>query len=528
MLRIELAAGKTSTTLPRMKFSLRNPYWVFGLILLWRVALLIFTAQPIPANDAFVYDGGVANWLKTGHYVIPCMSISHPISGQQIYSLYPPFYQLALLAWMPLFGITVLSAMTMHLLFFGISGLLTIGILKRCFPGGTNLALPAALLLGLTFNDRPEDFAHIFGLISLGLVARQISSGRASVKASAGIVLALFCTLYTSTIVGAFYFGTGFLACAVAWITRRQIGWFAPFVVTTLLFATVTFAIAKIEPLWWRGFMENARIQSVMGGIRRPSVGDLLKLGRTLPVLFLALMLAPAFWARRRRLAADEVWICLVLGVFLMTLALAFFTMTWIAQNYVAYAVFVQLILAAGLLALADRCFPEIRRPLTAALVGCLLLVSVRAVGMTTWGAACAWHNSYWQTRRVLHTELQPYVTNEAPVILSSAYLYSALEFGVKRPIHSDWYFDRASADPNADVDGLERLEPPKLILSQFDYYRGFVPVLNKLRQQAPGRVVIHVHDEATIRTPDSIPSVQRVVQHISWAPVIVDLDWKN
>jgi hypothetical protein len=40
--------------------------------------------------------------------------------------------------------------------------------------------------------------------------------------------------------------------------------------------------------------------------------------------------------------------------------------------------------------------------------------------------------------------------------------------------------------------------------------------------------VDIHVRNLALVRSPDSLPSLQRVLQHISWAPVIVDLDWKE
>jgi hypothetical protein len=40
--------------------------------------------------------------------------------------------------------------------------------------------------------------------------------------------------------------------------------------------------------------------------------------------------------------------------------------------------------------------------------------------------------------------------------------------------------------------------------------------------------VDIHVRNLAQVRSPDSMPSLQRVLQHISWAPVIVDLDWKE
>jgi len=97
----------------------------------------------------------------------------------------------------------------------------------------------------------------------------------------------------------------------------------------------------------------------------------------------------------------------------------------------------------------------------------------------------------------------------------------------VKNPVHSDWYFDRANWPGNADLDGLIRLQPQKLVLVQFDYYRAFLPLLERLRQR-PGLVKIRAHAFAAVRTPDSIPSLQRVVQRISWVPVVMDLEWEN
>jgi len=161
------------------------------------------------------------------------------------------------------------------------------------------------------------------------------------------------------------------------------------------------------------------------------------------------------------------------------------------------------------------------------ALVGCVLLASVRAVGMTTWGVACAWKNSYTHTHQALLAEFAPFAQTNSAVIVSSAFVYTALEANVKNPVHSDWYFDRANWTNNADLNGFIALQPKKLVLVQFDYYRAFAPLLERLRAQ-PGLVDITVHDAAQVRTPDAIPSVQRVLQQISWAPVIVDLEWKT
>ena len=146
---------------------------------------------------------------------------------------------------------------------------------------------------------------------------------------------------------------------------------------------------------------------------------------------------------------------------------------------------------------------------------------------MTTWGVACAWKNSYWHTQEELRTELAPFEKSDAPVVVSSAFLYSASELCVRHPIHADWFYDRVLTAPDADFQGMIALRPTKLVLVQFDYYRGFIGLLNELRQH-PELVSVQVRNLSELRVPDSIPSLQRVIQHISWAPVIVDLAWKT
>jgi hypothetical protein len=509
-----------------MKLNWRSPFFVFGLVLLWRVALLVFTAQPIPANDAFIFDGGMSHWLKTGHYVIPCMEVGYPISSGKVFSIYPPVYQIALLLWMPVFGISALSVMAMHLVMFAIAGILVVLIVRKFFPGETNYALLPLLLIGNTFTDRPEDLAHIFGLISLWLVARQISNPRHNEWIDAGIILSLLLTLYTSVIVGAFYFGAGFLAVATAWCSQRRKLFFVPFFVTAILFVAIVFMVIEMRPLWWHGFLENGQKQSVTGGFHAPHFFELIKLIRTEPVFLMALGFLPFALARRKQLAAGT-WASLAIGVFVMGLATLFLTMTLIAPDYVKYVIYGQVILAAGLLAGTAKLFPEKKSPVRCLILACVILVSIRAVGMTTWGAACAWENSYWQTQKTLQAELKPFVNSNVPVVISSAFLYRAQEMDVRHPIHSDWYYDRANYAPNADFEGIVKLHPAKLVLTQFDYYRGFTGLLAKLRQH-PELVSINVRDETRVRTPDASPSLQRIVQHISWAPVIVDLNWKK
>lgn len=509
-----------------MKFSPRNPVCIVGLIVLWRVLLLVLTAQPVPANDAAFFDGAMVNWFLHGHYFNPSLAAVFPISGHQIYAAYPPLYQVALLVWMKLFGTTVISAMALHVMLFAFASVLVVLIVKKFFPLSTNYALVPLMLLAVTFDDRPEGLAHIFGLSALLLTTKAIANG-GNWRLSAGVALALLCALYTSVIVAAMYFGMGFIAAAVAWLSSRRNILLAPFFVAAVLFVAITCCIAKIEPLWWAGFQENARQTPVLSiGFRKPQLLEILKLIRTAPVFLLALACLPFLWRWRKAiLSSTEPWLALFAGIFVMGWALLVADMTLLAANYVGYILFVQVLLAAGLLALVRNYYPARQNLFQLAIVGCVIISFIRAVGLSTWGAACAWKNSYSQTHEVLLGEFAPFARTNFPVIMSSAYLYTALEAGVQNPVHSDWYFDRGNWTNNADLIGFIAVQPRRLVLVQYDYYRAFAPLLERLRLEQ-AEVKITVRDLTKVRTPDSIPPMQRVLQHISWAPVIVDLEW--
>ena len=120
-----------------MKFLSRSAPLVFGLVLVWRVLLLVFTVQPIPSSDCFGYDGGVINYLHGGHYCNPSMSVDFPISGRDVYATYPPVYQGVLFLWMKLFGAGLVSAMVLHLGLFAISGWITLAIIRQFFPASS-------------------------------------------------------------------------------------------------------------------------------------------------------------------------------------------------------------------------------------------------------------------------------------------------------------------------------------------------------------------------------------------------------
>src|SRR6185369_13221488 len=66
------------------------------------------------------------------------------------------------------------------------------------------------------------------------------------------------------------------------------------------------------------------------------------------------------------------------------------------------------------------------------------LVVSIRAVGLSTWGVACARDFGYLQAKSRVQEQLLACKTN-AIVVLSSAYLYEAARFDHVKAIHSDW-----------------------------------------------------------------------------------------
>jgi hypothetical protein len=145
---------------------------------------------------------------------------------------------------------------------------------------------------------------------------------------------------------------------------------------------------------------------------------------------------------------------------------------------------------------------------------------------MTTWGLACATDVGYSKANQRVNSEL----ANPTPgytVIMSSAFLYEAVKHKDINLIHCDW-MEKAGGDSLvSDVKGLFKLKPQKMILTQYDYYRRFEAVLAKAKDN-PALRDIQITNTAKIRAPDSFKSLQRVVQHVSWAPVIVELSWRE
>jgi len=165
-----------------MRRMLERPGLMFALVFAWKVALLIFTAQPVPANDSFFYDGAVVNFLLHGKYANPCLALALPISGNEVFCAYPPLYQLVLLGWMSVFGTSALSATWLHVVLFGIYELIVLAIFRRLRTPALCVNLAGLFLLSITFHDRPDSLAHVFGMAAVYACVRTWGSPGAETK----------------------------------------------------------------------------------------------------------------------------------------------------------------------------------------------------------------------------------------------------------------------------------------------------------------------------------------------------------
>ena len=148
-------------------------------------------------------------------------------------------------------------------------------------------------------------------------------------------------------------------------------------------------------------------------------------------------------------------------------------------------------------------------------------------MGMTTWGVACALDVNQAAARRLVRADLDP-LPPGSTVVMSSAYLYDATRDSRLRFIHEDWTHrvDEPPGTMNGDALALLKIKPAALILTQFDYYRRYRIPLAQLRGR-PDAVTFRITNTARVPAPDSFPRFQQVVQHIAWAPVIVNFSWR-
>jgi len=206
---------------------------------------------------------------------------------------------------------------------------------------------------------------------------------------------------------------------------------------------------------------------------------------------------------------------------------MAFGSLTVLTANAVGFSAYLQPLSVAAYLGLAAPLFatPARARLTVRLFIALAVLGSIRAIGMTTWGIACATDVSQRSALQRVRAEIEG-INKGQPVAFSGAYLHEAAPRTDFRWIHSDWLAAAKKGENDFDSNALIRVKPVKLLLTQFDYYRRYQPVLQSLKSR-PDLVTLEIIDTARTPPPDSIKSLQRVVQHISWAPVIVNLSWK-
>ena len=280
---------------------------VFALVFLWKVALLLFSAQPVPANDSFFYDGAVVNYLLNGHYVNPSLALAFPISGTEVFCAYPPIYQLVLLSWMFVFGTSAMSAMALHLALFGGYMLILLAILKHLRTPVWCVHIAGAFLLALTFHDRPDSLAHVFGMLAVyawirsrRFLSHDGSAGRSSWPALAAPGFVVL-SLGTSLQIGGVYFlwvSIGVLATTLAGKEKFPL---APMLAMVVVPIALIVFVATLFPNLWAGFMEHARQTPSLTGWRWPTVAEALKVARTVPGVIGVAGLLPWLWFQQRK-----------------------------------------------------------------------------------------------------------------------------------------------------------------------------------------------------------------------------------
>jgi hypothetical protein len=502
---------------------LERPGLVFLLVFFWRL-LLLTMAQPIPANDAFFCDGPVVHLLNHGGYFNPAVAQSRPFSGTEFFCAYPPLYQVVLLGWMSVFGTSAPAAMVFHLALFGGYALAVLAIFRRLNVPARAGNLAGLFLLAITFDDRSDGLACLLGTFGVLALTRWLAGVRGAAWLAALFAVLAVCA---SLQVGALYSFWIFLGLAAGWkITNGR----PPFgaVAAMLLTPPALAGIVKFGyPRLWAGFLENVHGNASLSGLHLPHFDELLKAGRNIPAIFLMGVLLVATTAGWRRLRGIKTWsggeILLVAGL-LAGWSYAAACLFLVTANWLIAANYLQPVLVGLFLLAATDKFPEFLRTRATKVCVALLvaLVSVRAAGLTTWGVACSVNDSYASVRERVARELDS-VPPEANVLLSSAYLYEADRHLNGHWIHEDYAPLREEGEDYARA--LRRLHAAKLVLTQYDFYRRYQRVLDELR--AAGGVQITITNLARVRPPDSFSHLQKILQHVSWAPVIVDLEWK-
>jgi hypothetical protein len=494
---------------------------VFAIVFAWKVALLLFTAQPVPNNDAFFYDGPVVNLLLHGQYCNPSLVHALPISGGEVFSAYPPLYQLVLLGWMGVLGTSALVAMWLHVVLLAIYFLVVLATFRRLQVPALATQVAGLFLFGITFHDRPDTVAHVLGVVAVWALVR---GGKWAWLAAVALFLAFCASLQVG---GVYLLCAGMLAFGNAWGGRNAFPWAA----TAALGLALVGAVSWVRwgyPHLWAGFQEHVRITPSLTEWRWPNLLELLKTVRTAPGIFAVAALM--VWALARKQVS---WLDithsplggLAMSGTLAALAIVAASLVKISPNTVHITNYLQPVVVGAFL--GAGVFVRQEEKMWRAVFGLFVLVSlvtgIRAVGMTTWGVACARDVSQREALHRVRAEVDA-LPPGSTVIASSAYLYDLAGRTNLHLIHNDWPAAPGGLDWESQAYALQR--PAKIILTQFDFHRRFGVTVERLKAH-PELRSLQLTNLAGVPPPDAFPKLQRVVQHVSWAPVIVDLTWR-
>lgn len=522
---------------------------VFAIVVGWKAVLLLGFSLPPPSNDSFFYDGPVVNLLLHGHYVNPSLAEALTISGTQIYSAYPPLYQFTLALWMIVFGTSAFSAMSLHCVLFSLYAWVLWATLRQLEAPARAINTAGLFLLAITFHDRPDSLAHLFGILAIYCCVRGWRDfGENSTALSQGKwpwLMALFAILGIATglQIGVLYIFLLWVTCLLrrylAGEPMPAIALAATVVVPGLLVGMVII----VFPGLWQGFLEHARQTPSFTGLRFPRLDEGLKVLRNVPgslavacCLFVAALRQTGagrglnglkkFGTTAAQSTRSSLLILLV-ACTLSSVCLTVASLSVVTPNAVSFVFYLQPLIVAGYLSwLAPKSSTPRQSLLPWGLfIALALVVSIRALGLSTWGVACARDFGYSQAKSRIQESLTACGTN-ATVVLSSAYLYEAARLNHAKLIHSDWMTPAERAARNTDWEGLLKLKPEMILLTPFDYYRRYDVLLERLREH-PELASFEVTLSSMLQPPDANQSIQRVLQHVSWAPVIIRIRWK-
>jgi hypothetical protein len=317
------------------------------------------------------------------------------------------------------------------------------------------------------------------------------------------------------------------LAIGNTWSGRNAFPWKAAVVLGISLVGLVAW-VKWGFPHLWAGFQEHVRITPSLTEWRWPSLLELLKTARTAPGIFgVAVLLV---WALMRKRAgrldiARSPLACLTISGTLAALAIIGASLVKISPNTVHITNYLQPVVVGAFLGAGVfvRGQEKSWRPAVGLFVLLSLVTGVRAIGMTTWGVACArdvgQREALVRIRAGVDT-LPPSST----VIASAAYLYDLASRTNLNLIHTDW--PAVPGDAGWETHAYASHRPAKIMLTQFDFHRRFGVTVEQLKAH-PDLISLQMTNLAGVRPPDADPRLQRVVQHVSWAPVIVDLKWR-